>query len=53
MHVSTGTTRAASRTEASRAKRDSEGTVAADTPKKGTKTDSSGPKFMSGNRYKG
>ena len=35
----------------SRAKRDSEGTVAAGWPKKVTKIDSCGPKFMSGSKY--
>src|SRR5256885_4623615 len=34
-----------------RAKRDSEGMVAAFTPKKGTKTESLRPKSMSGKRY--
>ena len=48
MRVTVGTTRA----RPSRASRGSDGTVAAGTPKKGTKTDSSGPRSMSGSRYR-
>ena len=49
MRVITGTILA----RASRAKRDSDGTVAAVLPKKGTNKESLGSKFMSGSRYKG